>query len=235
MSDREPEASLGIGTTSEPSKAKAAAARLGIRVDGDNLTFDARSLLASLGGWWGIVESTIPPTAFLVVYSISLNVIWAICISGSLSLISVIKQVVTRKALTQAIAGAALIAISAFLALKGQPKDYYVTGFFTNAIYGSVLLISLLIRWPLIGLLVGFFKGWGVDWRKNRQLLTRFDLVTGLWVGLFGLRLAVELPLYFSNSLQALGIAKLILSEPAYAIVLWFTWLSLRSVILTKR
>jgi hypothetical protein len=163
-----------------------------------------------------------------------LNVLWAVLIAGSLSLASVVKQLVTRKTLSQAIAGAALIAISAWLALSGQPKDYYITGFITNVIYGTVLLLSIAVRWPIIGLLVGFFKGWGVGWRKDRGLLTRFDLVTGMWVGLFSLRLIVELPLFFANNLQALGIAKLILSQPAYAVVLWFTWLSLRSVILTK-
>lgn len=212
----------------------AAAARLGFRIDEGNAVFDAKSLLNSLGGWWGIVESTIPPTAFLVVYSVTLNVIWAVVIAGSLSIVSLAKQIITRKALTQAIAGAALIALSAWLALRGQPRDYYITGFFTNGIYGSVLLISIIARWPVIGLLVGFFKGWGVRWRQDRALLTRFDLVTSLWVGLFATRLVIELPMYFANNLQLLGITKLILSEPAYAIVLWFSWLSLRSVILAK-
>jgi hypothetical protein len=212
----------------------AAASRLGIRIDEGTAVFDVKSLLNSLGGWWGIIESTIPPTAFLAVYSITLNVLWAVAIAGSLSAISLVKQLITRKALTQAIAGAALIAISAWLALRGQPKDYYITGFFTNGIYGSVLFISILARWPVIGLLVGFLKGWGVKWRKDRALLTRFDLVTGLWVGLFATRLIIELPMYFANNLQLLGITKLILSEPAYAIVLWFSWLSLRSVILAK-
>jgi len=213
---------------------EAAASRLGIRLEEGIAVFDAKSLLNSLGGWWGIVESTIPPTAFLIIYSLTLNVIWAVASSGLLSLASLVKQIVTKKTITQALAGAALIGISAWLALSGQPKDYYITGFFTNAIYGSVLLVSVAVRWPIIGLLVGFFKGWGVGWRKNRSLLTRFDLVTGMWVGLFGFRLLVELPLFFSNNLQALGIAKLILSQPAYAVVLWFTWLSLRSVILAK-
>lgn len=213
---------------------EAAASRLGIRLEDGVAVFDAKSLLASLGGWWGIVEATIPPTAFLVIYSLTVNVLLAVIVAGALSLASLVKQILTKKTLTQALAGAALIAISAWLALSGQPKDYYLTGFFTNGIYGSVLLISIAVRWPVIGLLVGFFKGWGFSWRTNRGLLTRFDLVTGMWVGLFALRLLIELPLFFSNNLQALGIAKLILSQPAYAVVLWFTWLSLRSVILTK-
>jgi len=129
-----------------------------------------------------------------------------------------------------------LTAISAWLALAtpGGAKEYYVPAFFTNAGYGSVLLLSVLVRWPLIGVLVGFFKGWGVTWRQNRSLLTRFNLITIMWVGLFSLRLAVELPLFFANNIQALGIAKLVLGTPIYALCIWFTWMAARSVILTK-
>ncbi|MEN9748244.1 MAG: hypothetical protein RLZZ603_936 [Actinomycetota bacterium] len=225
------------GTQPQDTKfADAAAARLGIRMDGDRAVFDAKSLLASLGGWVGIIESAVPPTAFLVIFSVWQNTLLAVAVAGSLSLISIIKQLVQRKPVTQAIAGALLTGISAWLALAtpGGAKDYYIPGFITNASYGSVLLLSILIRFPLIGILVGFFKGWGLGWRKNRGLMTRFDLVTGLWVGLFGLRLAVELPLFFAGNVQALGIAKLILGTPVYALCIWFTWLASRSVILAK-
>ena len=225
------------GTQPQDTKfADAAAARLGIRMDGDRAVFDAKSLLASLGGWVGIIESAVPPTAFLVIFPVWQNTLLAVAVAGSLSLISIIKQLVQRKPVTQAIAGALLTGISAWLALAtpGGAKDYYIPGFITNASYGSVLLLSILIRFPLIGILVGFFKGWGLGWRKNRGLMTRFDLVTGLWVGLFGLRLAVELPLFFAGNVQALGIAKLILGTPVYALCIWFTWLASRSVILAK-
>lgn len=216
--------------------AAAAAARLGIRVQGDSAVFDAKSLIATLGGWTGIIESTIPPTAFLIIFTFSQNSLWAVAVAGSLSLASIVKQLVQRKPVAQAIVGAVLVSVSAWLALRapGTTKDYFLPGFITNLSYGAVLALSILVRWPLIGLMVGFFKGWGVSWRKQRSLRTRFDLVTGLWVAMFGLRLAVELPLYFSNQVEALGVAKLFMSTPLYAICLWFTWLSLRTVILSK-
>lgn len=223
----------------EPQETKfadVAATRLGLRIDGERAVFDAKSLLAGLGGWTGIVESAVPPTAFLAIYSLTLNTLLAVAISGGLAVISIAKQLIQRKPLTQAIAGLFLTGLSAWLALKtpGGAKDYYIPGFITNISYGSVLLISILARFPLIGVLVGMFKGWGLSWRKQRGLLTRFDLVTGMWVGLFGLRLAVELPLFFAGNVQALGIAKLILGTPVYALCIWFTWLSIRSVIISK-
>ena len=225
------------GTQPQDSKfAEAAAARLGIRIDGDRTVFDAKSLLGSLGGWTGIIESAVPPTAFLIIFSLTQNTPWAVGVAGGLALISIVKQLVQRKPVTQAIAGAILTALSAWLALRapGGAKDYYIPGFITNASYGAVLLVSILVRFPLIGMLIGLFKGWGLGWRKQRALMTRFDLVTGLWVGLFSLRLAVELPLFFAGNVQALGVAKLILGTPVYALCIWFTWLSTRSVILTK-
>lgn len=220
----------------QDSQKQAAANRLGIRVEGERAVFDAQSLLTSLGGWTGIIESAVPPTAFLVIYSVWQNTVWAVSVSAALAVISIVKQLVQRKPISQAIAGAALTALSAWLALKapGGAKDYYIPGFITNIAYGSVLLLSIVLRWPLIGLIIGFFKGWGVSWRKNRALLTRFDLITGMWVGLFGLRLAIELPLFFANNVAALGLAKLILGTPTYALCIWFTWLASRSVILAK-
>lgn len=220
----------------QDSQKQAAANRLGIRVEGERAVFDAQSLLTSLGGWTGIIESAVPPTAFLVIYSVWQNTVWAVSVSAALAVISIVKQLVQRKPISQAIAGAALTALSAWLALKapGGAKDYYIPGFITNIAYGSVLLLSIVLRWPIIGLIIGFFKGWGISWRKNRVLLTRFDLITGMWVGLFGLRLAIELPLFFANNVAALGLAKLILGTPTYALCIWFTWLASRSVILAK-
>ncbi len=50
-------------------------------------------------------------------------------------------------------------------------------------------------------------------------------IATLLWIGVFGLRLGVELPLYFADLTSALGTMKLILGVPLYATALWITWL----------
>ncbi len=210
-----------------------AAQKLGLRIEGQEAVFDTQSLLASLGGWSGIVESTIPATAFLVVYTFTKNVLVSVLVSGLLSLASIVRQLVLKKPVSQALVGLVMIGISTYLATRqnGSAKDYFIPGFITNISYGSVLLLSVIVRWPLIGLAVGYFKGWGVSWRKDRQLRSRFDLVTAMWSALFGARLAVEVPLYLTNNIEALGITKLLMGLPLYALTLWFTWLSLRSVI----
>jgi hypothetical protein len=55
-------------------------------------------------------------------------------------------------------------------------------------------------------------------------------VATLLWVGLFGLRLLVQVPLYLSASIGALAAAKLVMGLPLYAAWLWVTWLLYRAV-----
>ncbi|MEN9715817.1 MAG: hypothetical protein RJA35_1284 [Actinomycetota bacterium] len=205
-----------------------------MRLEGDNAVFDMHSMLASVGGVSGLVESAVPSTAFLIIYSVWHAIFWAIVVSAGLALLSVARQIVLKKPLTQAIVGAALIAASAWWALSQKPSLYFLPGILTNAGYFVVVALSVVIRWPIIGLAVGFFKGWGTSWRKNKALLTRFDLITGMWAALFGLRLAIEVPMFLANNLAGLAVAKLIIGYPPYLLCIWFTWLGLRSVILAK-
>lgn len=216
---------------------EAAAKRLGLKNDNGTTSFDKQSLLAGVGGWVGIVESITPSLAFVVTFSISKQTVLAVIIAGFLALSFIVLQLVKRKPVTNAIAGAVGIAISAYLPLRegGQPADYFVQGFFTNAIYLAVLGMSVLVRWPIIGLLVGLLTGSGSKWRKNKGELRRFTAVTALWMGLFGARLAVQLPLYFASQTEALGIARIAMGVPLYAFTIWISWLLLRSVLTTPR
>jgi hypothetical protein len=207
--------------------------RLGIRDKDGVATLDKESLLASVGGWLGIIQSSVPATLFVLVYALSKNTVAAAVVSLGVSLGFVVFQIVKRKPLTQAIAGALGIALSAYLTLRdgGHPADYFIQGFFTNAGYGLVLALSILFRWPLIGLFVGLFRGEAAKWRADKKLVRRADLATGVFVILFGARLAIQLPLYFSNQIEALGIARVAMGVPLYALCIWLSWLLLRSSI----
>jgi len=219
------------------SKSQAAAKRLGLKSEDGTTSFDRQSLLAGVGGWLGIIESIAPSLAFMVSFSLTKDIVVAVAIAGSLAIGFILLQLVKHKPVTNAIAGAVGIAISAYLPLRegGQPADYFVQGFFTNAIYLVVLGISVLVRWPIIGLLVGLLNGSGSKWRKDKPLLRRFSIVTALWMGLFGGRLAVQLPLYFAGQTEALGIARIAMGVPLYAFCIWMSWLLLKGVLTARR
>jgi hypothetical protein len=207
--------------------------KLGIHEKDGVATLDRDSLMTAVGGWLGIIQSSIPAALFVLVYALSKNTLASVVVALGVSAGFVAFQILTRKPVTQAVAGALAIALSAYLTLRdgGHPADYFVQGFFTNAGYGAVLAISLLVRWPVIGFLVGIFRGEPVAWRKDKKLLRRADLATALFVALFSLRLAVQLPLYFANQIEALGIARVAMGVPLYALCIWLSWLLLRSSI----
>jgi hypothetical protein len=187
----------------------------------------------SVGGWLGIIQSSVPAALFVLVFALTKNTVAAVVISLVVSASFVVLQLVTRKPVTQAIAGALGIALSAYLTLRdgGHPADYFIQGFFTNIAYGLVLAISIVVRWPVIGFLVGLFRSEPLAWRSDKKLLRRADLATALFVALFSLRLAVQLPLYFANQIEALGIARVAMGVPLYALCIWLSWLLLRSSI----
>jgi hypothetical protein len=211
--------------------------RLGVHEKDGVATLDRESLMNSLGGWLGIIQSSIPAALFVLVFALTKNTVAAVVVAIAVSSGFVILQIATKKPLTQAVAGALGIALSAFLTLRdgGHPADYFIQGFFTNLAYGAVLAVSILIRWPVIGFLVGLLRSEPLAWRQDKKLLRRADLATGLFLALFSARLAVQLPLYFANQIEALGIARVAMGVPLYALCIWLSWLLLRSSISAQK
>ncbi len=214
-----------------PSEPKSA---LGIVKDGDGYSLNRQGVLGALGGWFGVFEAVVPALVFVTLLSLTKDSVLAVLCAASLSVASLVIQLVRKKPITQAVAGAVGIAISAYLPLRdgGQPADYFVQGFISNTIYLVVLTVSVLVRWPVIGLLVGVLRGVKAsEWRKNRSELNRFQLVTLLWVAMFAARLSVQVPLYFTNQIEALGFFRIVMGVPLYALLLWTTWLLVRGTI----
>lgn len=221
----------------DKNEASAAARALGIRkVDGRH-EFDGKSLLVSMGGVQGILEAIVPGFIFVILFAFTREVFLSIGISASVSVAFILLRIVTRKPLAQAIGGLVGIGIASFLAFRdgGSGRDYFLTGFVTNLSYLIPLAVSVLIRWPLIGVITGFIIGEKTAWRKNKFEMRLFTMATLLWVGIFGSRLMVQWPLYLADNLTALATARLIMGLPLYAAGLWVTWLMLRGVIQRPR
>ena len=207
------------------------AKRLGLESTENGYELNRKSLLDSIGGPLGIVEAVLPATLFSFSYALSKDALTSVLVAGGSSLIFIFIRLIQRKALTQAIVGALAIALAAFLALRdgGQAADYFIPGFITNASYGSVLLISVLIRRPIMGYIAQLLFGLQ-GWREDKPTYRRLRLVTLIWVGFFSARLAVQLPLYFANAVEALALARAIMGAPAYAGLLALTWVLLRRI-----
>ena len=207
------------------------AKRLGLQNTDKGYELNKKSLLESIGGPLGIAEAVLPATLFSLAYAFTRDALTAVMLAAGSSVIFILVRLIQRKALTQALVGALAIALAAFLALRegGQAADYFVPGFITNASYGSVMLVSVLIGRPIMGYIAQLLFGIK-DWRKDKPTYRRLRLVTLIWVGFFAARLSVQLPLYFAGLVEALALSRAIMGAPAYAGLLALTWVLLRKI-----
>jgi hypothetical protein len=182
-------------------------------------------LSKAIGGWRGLVDSALPSMLFILFFVFQQNLnnalIAALILGGILLLIRLFE----RKPLTQVISGFVGLSISVLITWRTKDaSNFFLTGIITNAVYGFALLVSVLIRKPLIGYLVGSLVGDTSGWLKHPLLVRAYTIVTWLWVGVFGLRLVVQIPLYLNDSVALLGSVKIFMGWPLYLFSVWLTY-----------
>ncbi|MFJ6531267.1 DUF3159 domain-containing protein [Microbacterium sp. NPDC091662] len=186
----------------------------------------------AMGGWRGILESVLPSLAFVIIFTIRPEpLILSLGISVGLAAVFTIVRLVQKSPPSAALGGLIAAVAAAALALwTGRGADNFVPGLITNAVYGSVILVSALIGWSLIGLAVGFLMGEGTSWRTDRRKRRAYFWLGIAWAALFFTRLAVQLPLYLAGDVTALGTLKLIMGLPLFAPLIAVTWLVVRAL-----
>ncbi len=208
----------------------AVATALGLRMENGSAVLDKKSLLKSLGGTIGILESTMPSFIFLMAWLTTKSPTAAVI--GAFAPVVAFGSVrlVRRESLMQVLSGALVAAFSVYLALRpgGSTEEFFLPGLLTNLAYLAVLLISVVVRWPIVGLLFGLIFQHGTSWRKHRKERSPYTAATLALSAVFAVRLVFEVPLFLAGALEALAVVKLILGLPLYALGLWTAWLLAR-------
>ncbi len=199
----------------------------------------ARGVLAAIGGVRGIIESLLPAMVFLGFYIGTRDARMSAIAPLVLAAVAIVWRLARKETLTAALSGAlGVVVCAAAVMFSGEGSSYFVPGFFINAAWVLAHTISLLVGWPLIGLLLGFLRGSLTQWRTVPALKRAAQLATIVWIVLFAARLAVQLPLYFAAppmgadeaATDALGLARLLMGVPLFALAVLFTWLLLSRV-----
>ncbi len=207
--------------------------KYGLKKTDDGYKVDAKSLLESIGGVQGFIEATVPGLVYVLTFAIWQDLTVSI-ISVALAMAALtIRHFMVKRPASALIGPIVGIGLAIYLAQRpeGKPSDFYLPGFWTNVAYGGGLLLSILVRFPIIGVLVGFMTNQGFTWRKDRRKVRFFNLVTMLWVGMFGLRLLVQVPMYLANDIVSLGFARIAMGQPLFLLMIWISWLLLRKVV----
>lgn len=187
-------------------------------------------VLGALGGVRGILESFLPAIVFLLIYEITDDLVLSAVAPTIAGVLALLIRVIQRISVFPALIGLAGILLSSITALlTGNAEDYFLPGFILNIAWFLGLLISVLVRWPLLGFVLGLTTGSLTGWRDNQRLRGAAYLATYVWLALFFIRLVVQIPLYLMNNVALLGIARLLMGIPLFVLVIIFTWLILRA------
>jgi hypothetical protein len=191
----------------------------------------SEQLAEQLGGWRGLVESSIPVTVF-VIANIILELRPAIIVAVSSGLLIAVFRLIRRQSVRHAVNGLFGIFVGAFIAWRsGDARDFYLPGILISAGYAVALILSAVFRWPLVGWIWSVvLDGGKTRWREDPVLLKAFGWLTVLWATVYIAKVGIQYGLYLANEESLLGIARIALGWPPYAILLAITVWSVRRV-----
>ena len=186
------------------------------------------TLLEQMGGVPGIVASTVPVLVFVVVNVVTelKPALWAAIGAGVLVLIW---RLARRDPIQPAISGLIGVGICALVANQtGEARGFYLPGLLYSAFLGVVALVSVVVRWPLAGVIWHGINGHGQGWRQDPVLLRAYSWATGIWAFVFAARVVVQGLLYDANAENLLGIARLAMGYPLLGVAILATILIVR-------
>jgi hypothetical protein len=191
-----------------------------------------------LGGRGGAVDATVPVVVFVALFVAGDALGWpsAVAWAGGAAVlagavIAVVRLVGGRRprAVLLGLLGVAVAALVA--AYTGRAVDFFLVQIVTNAASALAWAVSIVVRWPLLGVVVGTALGQRTRWRRDRYLLRGYQRASWVWVAQYVVRLAVFLPLYFADATVALGAARIVLTWPLVALCVALSWPLLRSAL----
>lgn len=188
-------------------------------------------VLELMGGKLGIAETVLPVVLFSSIYGLNRDLRSSIIAALIPSVAIAGWRLVKRQPLTTALSGVIAVGIGAFIASRtGNASGFFWPSVLKNLAYALAYGVSAVVRWPLIGLFLGYLLGEGTAWRRNAARRRVYTLATWLWCGMFGLRVAVQTPLLLADKTVILGAANIFLGLPLFFLTIWGSWMLIRRV-----
>lgn len=174
-----------------------------------------QQLATALGGRRGILEAAVPTIAFTLAWVLSHRLGLAVGLGLGSAVALLVLRLARRQTVQFVLNSLVGITIAAIFALRsGQAADAFLPGIVYNAVYAVGLVGSVLVRWPMLGLMVGGVTGDLTGWRSDPAVLRLTGRMTLLLAIPCVLRVAVQYPLFLAGQVGWLGVAKIGLGWP---------------------
>lgn len=189
-------------------------------------------LSTALGGRRGMIEAAVPTLAFTVLFLTTHDLKLAVIVSVGCAALLLAVRLVQRSSpqfVLNSLFGIGLGALFAWRAAQGggdandQALAYFLPGLLYNAGYSVLIGFSILIRWPVVGFMVGSVTGDPTAWHADKAVVKLCSRLTWLLVIPCVLRVLVQAPIYLAgkngwwdedSAVTSLGIAKIAMGWP---------------------
>ncbi|MGK5741579.1 DUF3159 domain-containing protein [Micromonospora sp. URMC 103] len=188
------------------------------------------SLADLLGGRRGAVDATVPPLAFAAGWLLGGESLWAGVGAAVVAGVAVALWRLRRGDRPRSVLiGLLAVCVAALIALRtGRAADFFLLQLLSNAASALAWAVSIVLRWPLLGVVVGAALGQRTRWRRDPALLRAYGRASWVWTATYVLRVAVFVPLYLSGQVVALVVARVALTWPLVAAALAVSWMVVR-------
>jgi hypothetical protein len=189
-------------------------------------------LSKALGGRRGMLEAAVPTAVFTVIFLTTHALRASVLVAVGCAVVLLVVRLVQRTSVqfvVNSLFGIGIGALFAWRAARGggdandQALAYFLPGILYNLGYSVVMVLTILIRWPLVGFMVGSVTGDPTGWRADRAIVRLCSRLTWLLVLPCVIRVLVQGPVYLAgrngwwdedSAVAALGIAKLAMGWP---------------------
>jgi hypothetical protein len=188
-------------------------------------------LATALGGRRGMLEAAVPTLIFTLTFLASRDLRLAIAVSVATALLLLVIRAVHRSTVQFVVNSLVGIGIGAFFAWRSaqgggsadeQALAYFLPGIIYNGGYAALMVLSNLVRWPLVGFMVGSVAGDPTEWHRDPQVVRLCRNLTWMLAAPCVVRLLVQLPIWLAGNaaddptpmIAALGVSKVVMGWP---------------------
>src|SRR4051812_9051389 len=188
------------------------------------------SLAELLGGRGGALDASLPPVAFVAGWLVAGQSVvvgaWAAVLCG---VVVGVVRLLRGERPRAAVVSVLMVVVAALVALHtGRAEDFFLVQLLSNVASALLWAASIVVRWPLLGVVVGVVVGQRTRWRRDPALLRAYGIASWAWVGQYVVRVLVFGALWLAGQVVALGVARAVLTWPLQAVCLAVSWWLLR-------
>ena len=188
-------------------------------------------LSKALGGRRGMLEAAVPTIAFTLLFITTKRLELAVAVSVATAVLLLVLRLLHRSTVQFVLNSLVGIGIGTFFAWRSargggdaneQALAYFLPGLIYNAAYAALMLFSTVVRWPVVGFMVGSVAGDPTEWHRDRQVVRLCRNLTWMLALPCVARVAVQAPIYLAGKaaadaspmVAALGVSKVAMGWP---------------------